>query len=304
MWLEQEKFREIDHAVVKGEKRGLSRLLAELFHPENQKFPKSLTLCPKCQKPLVRKMQPYLEYFVQACPDRHGAWISPEVSAKLKQFVSEQMMLAAKKKQAVQLIAALVAGMIIFPLLTQSLPWIFKSPKLESKIGENYWPERNFETFPGLPAMGGTIENPEEILYLSQVLRLLELGASNRMNMDAVLKTRRSEEKYWDAFAVYQEKNREILSKLRLLSSPEPLQEFHAHLQTAALAQLEFYAAFVHAKVEDSSADLKTQLNHPALETCNRELTAAFEALQKHYPNLDAQSQQAIQGRLAWFNIL
>jgi hypothetical protein len=305
MWLEQEKFREIDHAVVKGERRGLSRLLSELFHPENQKFPKNPTLCPKCQKTLERKMHPYLEYFVQACPDRHGAWISPEVSDKLKQFVSEQITLATKKKQAVQLVIALAVGMVLFPLLSQTAPWLARfSSNPDNKISEQHWPERSFENFPELPIKESTINNPDEMLYLTQVLRLLETGASNRMNIDAVLHTRRSEEKYWKAFGVYQEKHQEFLMKLRLLFVPESLREFHAKVETAAQAQLEFYAAFIQAKIQDPSLGLQGMLNHPALQTCNRELLSAFDGIQKQYPNLDAQSRQAIEGRLCWFDIV
>jgi hypothetical protein len=306
MWLEQEKFREIDHAVVKGERRGLSRLLFELFHPENQKFPKNPTLCPKCNKTLVRKMHPYLEYFVQACPDRHGAWISPEVSLKLRQFVSEQMLIATKRKQALQFLLALFLGLLCFSLLAQSPRWISNwLPNYEDlKVGEKYWPQREFRNFPSLPLKESSIDNAEEIFYVSQVLELLEDAASNRMNMDTVLKTRRSGERYWKAFEIYQQKQYEFLGKLRVMTVPEPLKEFHGHIETAAEAQLEFYGAFVHEKAQNASIGLQDMLGHPALKICNQSLLSAFDFIQKHYPNLDMTTRQAVESRLCWFDVI
>lgn len=305
MWLESEKFREIDSAVVKGERHGLSRLLSELFHPENQKYSAKMTVCPKCQKPLVRKMHPYLEYFVQACPDRHGVWMSPEVSDKLKQLVSEQMRIATQKKQALRFLIGAVAGMILFSVLTHGIKWLRFSPDAQNlRISENYWPERDFSTLPSLSIKGSVIQDSADLLYLSQVLKLLENGASNRLNMEAVLQTHRSEEKYWKAFEVYQREHAEFLAKLRMLSAPAPLQAFHSKLETSAQAQLEFYAALIQEKVENRSTALQDMLDHPALKVCHRELLSAFDLIQQAYPNLDPPTRQAIESRLCWFDVI
>lgn len=305
MWLEHEKFREIDHAVVKGERRGLSRLLAELFHPENQKYPKDPTRCPKCQKTLVKKMDSYLEYFVQACPDRHGAWMSPEVSAKLQQFVNEQILLAHKKKQALQFFGILAVVLLFFSFANRGTDWLsetFFHPDM--KISEKYWPDRDFRIFPDFPIKESKINSPEELLYLTQLLKLLEDGASNRINMDAVLKTRRSEEAYWKAFQHYELKHAEFMSRFRLLSVPEGLKPFHQKIETAAMAQLEFYGAFTQEKIGNPSLDLDGMLHHPALQTSNRELLSAFDSFKQYYPELDTQSQQAVEGRICWFDVV
>lgn len=306
MWLEQEKFSEINHAVVKGERNGLSRLFSELFHPDNQKYSnKNLTVCPKCQKALVRKMHPYLEYFVQACPDRHGAWMSPEVSDKLKQFVSEEMQVAGQKKKTLQFLGVLGAAIIVLSLITHSPQWQrFSAHSQELKIGDTEWPQRDLSDFPKLAIQEGSISNPEELLYLTQSLRLLETGISNRMNMETVLQTRRSPEKYAKALRVYQRIHEDFLMKWQILPVPETLKTFHSHIESAAQAQMEFYTVFAEAKSRDRAADLSQMLHEPSFKTCNRELLNAIDFIQQHYPQLDSQTRAAIQTRLSWFDVI
>ena len=306
MWLEKEKFQEIDHVVVKGEGRSLSRLLSELFHPENQKHSPNPKVCPTCQKTLVRKMHPYLEYFFHVCPDRHGAWMSPEVSDKLKQMVGEQILAAAKKKNAVRFLAAMLAGFILMSFLARSPQWMAQRSlqSEDSKIGADYWPARDFSQFPALPVKESGIDDASELLYLTQVLEILEEGASNRLNIEAVLRTKRSEENYWAAFGIYQRRQMGFINKLQLLSVPDSLKEFHENIQKAAEAQMAFYAGFTDEKVKNHSVQLKDRLNQSTLQVCNRKLLAAFEIFKKQYPLLDLQTREAVEKRLCWFDIV
>lgn len=125
MWLENQKFREIGHAVCKGQRPLLGRLMSELWHPENQNLRK-LTLCPRCHKPLVHKMLPDLEYFVLACPDQHGAWMSPEVSVKLRHLIKDLISQNSARFSRLKILTPLSLAALILTLLLHSALFFYK----------------------------------------------------------------------------------------------------------------------------------------------------------------------------------
>lgn len=307
MWLENEKVREIDTAVYTGERGRLHRVFSELFGSEAN--PREvLTQCPTCHKPLVRKSLSYLEYLVNACPDRHGVWMSPEVSGKLKNFVSEQI--ASKtKKQKLIFSAGILALVILISGLSENNFWktVMKSwfgKMSEKSISADYWPMRSFERFNPLPQEIPALESQEEFNYLQRAIALLEGAASNRMNLDAVLKTNRSEEEFLDIFKVYQENHLIFMGEWKRMSVPDPLRRFHAEVLGAAEAELVFYTDFMQRKIEDEKVDMGRLMRHPSREESNRRLVKAFSVLRQTYPNLDSQSAEAIETRLCWFDIV
>ncbi len=306
MWLEPEKYRQIDRVVCRGEKRGLSRILFEFFHPENQKQLKNPSVCPKCQKPLERKMLPYLEYFIHACPDQHGAWITPEVSAKIRDMMSQQMYIATRRAQSLRFLAWFGLTLLVTVLLSDMPAWMkrFQETYETSKIGESFWPQRSFDAFPPFSSKASGIQNEEEAAYFSQLVPILEEGASNRLNMEAVLKTRRSEDQYWAVFQIYQKRQQEMLSVLRSVHVPGKLQTFHERLLRAGDSQITFYASFLQEKIKNASVTLNDMLSHAALRTCNRELLQAYDDFLKLYPDVNPQFQQALESRLCWFDIV
>ena len=131
MWLEEGKFQALGSAVLKGERRSLTRIFSEIFHPENHAS-RALTQCPTCQKTLVKKMHPYLEYFLQSCPDRHGAWLSPEVSRKIRDLAYEQLHTSESKKRLLFWTAAAVAAALLLAALDSVSRSVF-SPQVKER---------------------------------------------------------------------------------------------------------------------------------------------------------------------------
>jgi hypothetical protein len=307
MWLENEKVREIDTAVYTGERGKLHRVFSELFGSEGN--PREvLTQCPTCHKPLVRKSLSYLEYLVNACPDRHGVWMSPEVSVKLKNFVKEQIATKAKKQKLI-----LSAGILILVILISGLSennfWkaLVKSwfGKLSDKaISADYWPMRSFERFNPLPPEIPALQTREELNYFRDMITLLEGAASNRMNLDAVLKTNRPEEEFLDIFKIYQENHLIFMDKWKRMPLPDKLRRFHAEVLVAAEAELVFYTDFMRKKIEDEKVDMGRLMRHPSREESNLRLVKAFSILRQTYPELDEQSAEAVETRLCWFDIV
>ncbi len=139
MWLENKKFYEIGHAVCKGERSLLGRLMSELWHSENQNLRK-LTLCPRCYKPLIHKMLPDLEYFVLACPDQHGAWMSPEVSVKLRHLIKDLISENTARFSRLKILTPLSLAALILTLLLHSVLFFHKLEieKAEKDASETY----------------------------------------------------------------------------------------------------------------------------------------------------------------------
>ncbi len=306
MWLETEKVREIDTAVYTGERGKLHRVFSDLFGTEGPR--EILTTCPTCHKPLVRKSLSYLEYLVSACPDRHGVWMSPEVSVKLKDFVREQIATRAKKQRLI-LFAGIFAAIFLLSALSENNYWKDLGGKWFGRISEktisaDYWPMRSFERFNPLPPEIPALKTQEELGFFREAVALLEGAASNRMNLDAVLKTSRPEEEYLDVFKIYQENHLIFMDKWKMMRLPEKLRRFHAEVLGAAEDELVFYTDFVRKKIEDESIDLGRLMRHPSREESNRKLVKAFSILRQTYPNLDSATLEAVETRLCWFDIV
>ncbi len=300
MWLENEKFKEIDQAVSRGERQNLLRILAEFFHPDNQTKQKPST-CPRCQKPLQRKMLSYLEYFVHACPDRHGAWMSPEVSEKVRNLVHEQVIAEAQKRSSFQwmmtgivfLIGILIWGYL--PYLNRSAQTPVKTSSMEP--AEFFLPLSQEEIL-------NNFENPEHAAYLQQVLSLLEFGAVNRMEIEQSLKGSHPFEEKTKQFEIYRKKHDQLLSKLQVIPVPEAFAPLHERLLQAAKAQIAFYAIWLEEQSKRGSVDLQTMLTHSALQKCHEALLQAYAFLLSSYPNLDPSLQESIRSRFSWFDII
>lgn len=305
MWLANDKFKEFHSALLKGEPGRLLTLFTELFHPDNQTS-KNLTVCPQCQKTLEHKMHPYLEYFVHACPDRHGAWMSPDVSDKVRDLLASQITQSSRRRKVFRGFLAMAAGFAAMVLLSSG-PATFSqiwNRYHEMRIGSGYWPDYQFQALPPISEENSSIKNAGERKYLVQIAGLLETGASNRINLDKTLKMRRSAESYAAAFEVYRKSHQELLMKLRSVYIPKKLSAFHSALQKGAEAQLVFYAAFTQEKMKHPRTSFEKWLPHPALRACNKELLSAYDLLIKMYPEMETPIRQGLESRLCWFDII
>ena len=119
MWLENNKYREIRSALHAGASSRLGKILEEIPLVEKGIAP---TRCPTCHKELKRSTLPYLEFFVAACPEFHGWWLSPESVRKMRQFIAEQVSLAFGKAQRMRILAAFLVAFFGTIFLSYALP--------------------------------------------------------------------------------------------------------------------------------------------------------------------------------------
>jgi hypothetical protein len=174
----------------------------------------------------------------------------------------------------------------------------------DSRVSETNWPARGWFYKTELPTKGSVIDVHDELQYFHGLLSALDEGITNRLNMDGVLKTRRSQAEYEALYGVYGTRQREVLERLRRLEVPDRLKPIHARMILATEEQIRFYGAFVDAKVQDPSVDLGRMLGDPALKTVNRELVTAWIQIKRLYPNLDEETSRAIESHLCGFDVI
>lgn len=307
MWLKTNQIETLDEALHEGKNAALDEELFQLLQ-QKQAADASATTCPQCQTDLIRQMFPYLEVPVSACPRGHGAWMTEEVRAHIWEMVREHISAKTKRRYTLQVLA-LILGCLTTLLLAIGIPYGAKSAVSVSnylddrRISESYWPKRVMEVYPALSTKESAIDHIEELAYVQQALAILEEGISNRLNMESVLRTRRSAEEYRKLSAVFNRRQSAVLNQLGSLSVPQRLEAIHQHLVAATESQIAFYGDFTTEKIRNPSASLNQMLQHPDLQRTNRELWAAYNAFVALYPG-DTPTLNAIERRLCCFDII
>ena len=118
------------------------------------------------------------------------------------------------------------------------------------------------------------------------------------------MKTRRSPAQYRALYTIYRDKQLDVLDRLRRLDVPDRVKPIHVRLIRATEQQIDFYGAFVDAKLRDPSVDLGRMLGEPALKTVNAELRTAWSDIKRLYPNLDEETARAIESHLCGFDVI
>jgi hypothetical protein len=85
---------------------------------------------------------------------------------------------------------------------------------------------------------------------------------------------------------------------------PARLEAFHDFVVQALNNQLDFYDDFVRRKMENPSVELNQLLQHPNLLACDKKLWAAFYEFARLYPNRDTATNNAIEQRLCWLDLI
>ena len=313
MWIEGDRLQVIDSALERGRRDEVEQLLADVFH--NGTGPITIpSACPTCQRDLVRNPLPGVGLYVSACPDRHGAWMTGDVVETLRHFVAEHATLAAKKRHQLRILNRLlvVLGVALVAWILYSNPERIVTTLVEAgshvldwRVSETYWPERGWVyTYWQIPAKASSIDVHDELAYFTRLVALLDEGITNRINIDGVLKTRRSPADYTRLYEIYRGKQLGVLARMRRLDAPEKLASIHGHLLVATEEQIRFYRTFVDAKLQDPSVELGRMLGDPALQTTNRELHTAWDEIRRLYPRLDVETSSAIESHLCGFDVI
>ena len=313
MWIEGERLQVIDSALERGRRAEVEQLLADVFRTPAGAIaiPRA---CPTCRRYLVRNPLPGVALFVSACPDRHGAWMTSDVVETLRRFVGEHATLAAKKRHQLKVLNRLlvVLGALVLAGILYTYPERIVTTLVETgsrvydwRVSETYWPDRGWVyTYWQIDVKTSSINVHDELMYFTRLVALLDEGITNRLNMDGVLRTRRSPAEYTRIYELYREKQLDVLARMRQLLVPEKLAVVHARLLLATEEQIRFYRAFLDAKLVDPTMNLGRMLGDVALKTTNRELHTAWEEIRSMYPHLDVETSSAIEAHLCGFDVI
>lgn len=309
MWINSSQFQKIDRFLVSGA-RGLtfSGELSSTLLEARQVGINDVKNCPVCRKDLERRVLPYMEVFIQACPNGHGVSMPEEVFSQISQLVKKQGVswipakLANLDSRSLQ--SLLFIGMLLALMAAPALMPKSSEPVAESKAkAHSLWGERQVE--PALfPAMDSAIQNSEEWQYLEDSMFLIKEGIANRLNIQEALESSDSLEKIADVFSVYESKQQDFLIKLNAIHVPPALRKFHEKMILATVSQIDFYAAFTTQKLSSKSTTLASMLDHQALHLSNQNLLAAYSEIKKVYPSMNAATDTAIYERLSAFDII
>jgi hypothetical protein len=312
MWIGRDRLQVIDSALENGHRAEIERVLADIFRSkaEQSEIP---SVSPTCRRDLIRSPLPGVGLFVSACPERHGAWMTNDVVASLGQFVAEHATVAAKKRHQLKLLNRLLV--ILAVVAPVSILLVHPERAIttiagavdgisDSRVSETNWPARGWMYKTALPTKGSVIDAHDELQYFHGLLSALDEGITNRLNIDGVLKTRRSRTEYEVLYGVYRTRQRDVLERLRRLHVPDRLKPIHARVILATEEQIRFYGTFTDAKLRDPSVDLGRMLGDTALKTVNQELVTAWTEIQRHYPALDEETRRAIESHLCGFDVI
>lgn len=314
MWIKHQHFRQISHALQDGKQSKIDQALAELVdldHSPNE-IPSA---CPSCRRELICSPLPYVELFVSSCPEHHGVWMSPVVWKKLKELMSYQISVDEKKKFCLKVLSQIAlilmvgfSGLIVLIYSPRAVLDYFHQKHLNAqsmKISETDWPLRSSSDFPPIPLKESRIDQHQDLLYFERLSSILELGISNRLNMDLVLRTeRKPSTRYRDLYLFYAEKQSEFSAELKDLEPPAHLRQFHGLILEAVEEQTYFYGDYAEEKIRSKTAKLNQMLDHPALISSSKKLHDAYAIFKAIYPELDRATDEAIERRLCWMDII
>ena len=112
MWVDGPKFKKIGNLLLARKSDYIEDVLTQILpSAESQKASIPAT-CPTCRVELVRRPLPYLEFFVSACPNQHGAWLSDEVSRKLRDWIVESFSISAQRNTLIRFFQPLMIVVI------------------------------------------------------------------------------------------------------------------------------------------------------------------------------------------------
>lgn len=313
MWLEGPRLQVIDTALEAGQTADIDQVLADILAGARVQDAVP-SACPSCRRDLVRHRLPAAGLFVSRCPAGHGAWMDASVADELQRFVEAHAGVAARRRHQIRLLRVLL--MVLAVTLVAALLFTHGGYVVVGAVegveavqnrwvSETYWPSRGwmYKLF-SIPVKESSIDRHAELAYFVALLPILDEGITHRINIDGVLRTRRSPAEYARLYDVYRERQGAVLSRLERLEPPERLRRVHERILVAAAEQIRFYENFAGTKALDSRVGLDGMLGDRALQTTNTELHTAWEEIRRLYPDLDPDTSAAIELRFCGFDVL
>jgi hypothetical protein len=286
MWLDDSGLQAVDTVLQPGRTTEIDHLLADILAsaPARGNTP---TVCPTCRHDLVRRPLPRPDLFVSACPDGHGAWMTNDVADALRTFVETETGHIARRRHTIKLLNRVLTLGLFAGVCALALSYAVVNGVVPGPTGV---------------LDSATTLSREDWVYFQQVVQLLEEGTSNRLRLEADLGA--APATYAARLTSYRERQHEFRGKLARLDTPSRLRAVHDKLLVATDHQIRFYEAFVAAKTEDPSVDLRRMAKHPDARGTDQNLWAAWHLIVQTYPKLDSRMSQTIEQHLCAYDVL
>jgi hypothetical protein len=172
-----------------------------------------------------------------------------------------------------------------------------------SPIVENVWQAKDYSQWYPLPNNTSNMDT-EEFAYWRKWCAVIQEGISNRMNAQEQLDKPREPGYYQMIKREYLRRQEEELEKLSALIPPERLKQFQDDVIDAGRDQIRFYEDYASAKIQNPRRKFPEFRTNENLKSSDGKLWAAYHYFQSLYPGVDKATNDAIEQRLAWFDIV
>ncbi len=279
-WIEKGQFERLGSALGERRATDIDRLLSEILASGGREG-STPAACAVCRRELVRCDFGQPGLVASTCPTGHGAWMGLDALETMRRLAADHAAgVRARWRIAVLsfVLALSVAALAASGLLAGG-----------SVFSRAITPRP-------IPV--------EERRYLGQLVTVLEDGASNRRNVEGVLKAGDSEpDTYRAVYDIYRGRAEDVVARLRRLDAPERLQAAHARVVRAAERQIVFYGDFTTARIDGKPAELGQMVGHPAAREASYELHAAWDLVRRLYPDQSPATLDPIEQRFCQFDL-
>lgn len=203
-----------------------------------------------------------------------------------------------KKQDFSGLVFFVVFGIFLLSAVKDNFSQFQKPEKVSVR-----WSQRDFSQWNLLPPKSGNI-NDEEYAYWQKWCLIMNDGINNRMNVDEGLNRKHRSSYYKALKKKYVARQKMMLEQLSKLIPPERLRLFHEKVISAGFDQIRFYEYLATEKLRDRTRTIKQYHDHPDLKTTDKKLWAAYYEFQSLYPQRTPAENDAIERRLAWFDMI
>jgi len=276
-WIEKGQFERLGSALGEARATDIDRLLTEILASGGREGSTPVA-CAVCRRELVRCELGKPGLVASTCPTGHGAWMGLDALEALRRLVDAHATSVRARRRITVLSCVLALSVAALAAI-----WLLADGSIFPRV---------ISARP-IPV--------EEQRYLGQLMAALEDGATNRRNVEGVLKAGDSEpDTYRAVYDIYRGRAEHVIARLRGLETPERLRPAHERIVRGAERQIVFYSDFTEARIAGKPADMARMLGHPAAREASYELHTAWDLIRRLYPH---QSRKSVEERLCHFDL-
>lgn len=171
-------------------------------------------------------------------------------------------------------------------------------------IALNNWPGRDYSNWYALSPTERFEQHPDEAAYFREWVLIMNEGITNRMNIQDALDQQMPYDNYRPLFYKFQQLQNNMLNRLSSLPPPQRLREFHRLVVEAGIEQILFYQDYASMRAKQPSFKFNDSLQNDHLKISDQKLHQAYDAFKMLFPSINQQTNDAIEKRLCWFDII